>query len=66
MNLFVYETYESMSARAAESVIEIIISKKDAVLCTASGDSPAGLYKKLVAYIQENNVDISDIEFYWP
>ena len=63
MNLFVYETYESMSARAAESVIEIIISKKNAVLCTASGDSPAGLYKKLVAYIQENNVDISDLNF---
>jgi galactosamine-6-phosphate isomerase len=63
MNLFVYETYESMSARAAESVIEIIDSKKNAVLCPASGDSPAGLYKKLVAYIQENNVDISFVKF---
>jgi len=63
MNLFVYETYESMSARAAESVIEIIRSKKDAVLCTASGDSPAGLYKKMVAYVQENNIDISSVAF---
>ena len=63
MKLFVYETYESMSARAAESVIEVIRSKKNAVLCTASGDSPAGLYKKLVAYIQENNIDISGLRF---
>lgn len=63
MNLFVYETYESMSARAAESVIEVIRSKKNAVLCTASGDSPAGLYKKLVAYIRENNIDISGVRF---
>lgn len=63
MNLFVYRTYESMSARAAESVIDIITSKKNAVLSTASGDSPAGLYKKLVAYILENNVDISSVSF---
>ncbi len=54
MNLFIYETYESMSARAAESVIQIINQKKNAVLCTASGDSPSGLYEKLVAHLQEN------------
>ena len=63
MNLFVYESYESISARAAESVIEVIRSKKHTVLCTASGDSPAGLYKKLVAYIQQNNIDISGVTF---
>ena len=63
MDLFVYETYESMSAKAAETVIEIIRPKKNAVLCPASGDSPAGLYKKLVAYIGANNIDISSVTF---
>ena len=63
MNLFIYETYESMSARAAESVIQTINQKKNAVLCTASGDSPSGLYEKLVAHLQENNIDISGLYF---
>ncbi len=63
MKLFVYETYESMSARAAEEVIYIINSKKNAVLCPASGDSPSGLYKKLVAHVKENKIDISGLYF---
>ncbi|MDE3183870.1 MAG: glucosamine-6-phosphate deaminase [Bacteroidota bacterium] len=63
MKLFVYETYESMSARAAEAVMYVINSKKNAVLCPASGDSPAGLYKKLVAHIKENEIDISGLYF---
>jgi galactosamine-6-phosphate isomerase len=63
MNLFAYETYESMSARAAESVIEIIRSNKNAVICPASGDSPAGLYKKLVAVIDEKDLNVSNLYF---
>ncbi len=63
MKLFIYENYESLSAKAAEVITLAIESKKNAVLCTASGDSPSGLYKKLIVQIQEKKIDISNLYF---
>ena len=63
MRLFVYETYESVSARAAEAIMYLINSKRNAVICPASGDSPSGTYQKLVTHIKENKTDISDLFF---
>ncbi|HSN07397.1 MAG TPA: 6-phosphogluconolactonase, partial [Hanamia sp.] len=59
MQLFVYDSYETMSANAADAVMAMAQSKKHPVLCTASGDSPAGLYKALIAYVTKNKTDIS-------
>jgi len=63
MKLFVYDNYETMSAAAAEAVMQEIQIKNDALLCTASGDSPAGLYKKLVDNLKKNNTDVSKLYF---
>src|SRR5215470_18597329 len=48
MKVFVFETYEIMSKRAADDVIQLMQSRDQALICTASGDSPKGLYKELV------------------
>ena len=48
MEIFITDTYESMSKQAAGAVIELVQSTINPLLCTASGDTPAGLYKELV------------------
>ena len=59
MKIIVSDTYEDMSRKAAHDLLEIIDSKKNPVLCTASGDSPAGMYKELAKEINERKIDIS-------
>jgi galactosamine-6-phosphate isomerase len=59
MNLFISNTYESMSAKAAEALMQIMQSKRNPVLCPASGDSPTGLYKELINRLNNNDTDIS-------
>ena len=63
MELFVYDTYEIMSLEAAKKVMQFINSKNKTVLCTASGDSPKGLYKELIEQIQKYKTDISNLNF---
>ena len=63
MELFIYDSYEKMSAEAAKKVMQIILAKKKAVLSPASGDTPKGLYAELVSMIQKNKTDISELGF---
>jgi galactosamine-6-phosphate isomerase len=63
MELFIYDTYEKMSAEAAKKVMQIISLKRKNVLSPASGDSPKCLYSELVSIIQKNKTDISDLWF---
>ncbi len=60
MKIFVSDTYEMMSKQAADEVIEIMQSPKQPLICTASGDSPAGLYKELVERARKKQLDVSD------
>jgi len=48
MKIFVTDNYEKMSKHAADDVVEIMQSRKDPLICTASGHSPAGLYKEII------------------
>jgi len=41
--------YQEMSREAAARVIAAAASKRDALLCAAAGNSPAGLYRELAA-----------------
>lgn len=63
MEIFIADNYEEMSKRAAMAVKELIQSKKNPLLCTASGDTPAGLYKELINLINENHLDVSTWDF---
>jgi galactosamine-6-phosphate isomerase len=60
MKIFVSDTYEMMSKQAADEVIEIMQSGKKPLICTASGDSPAGLYKEFVERAGKKQLDASD------
>jgi len=52
-----------MSRAAADLVIEQIKSKPGSLLCFPSGDSPAGMFKYLVADAHEGKVDFSKCYF---
>lgn len=58
MELFINETFESMSSKAAEAAIRLIQSHKNPVLSPASGDSTTALYKELVNEATKNKIDI--------
>src|SRR5450432_1240746 len=59
MEIFTGDTYEIMSRQAANDIITLTASLKNPVLCKASGDTPAGLYKQLIREIKENKIDVS-------
>jgi galactosamine-6-phosphate isomerase len=63
MKLFINDTYESMSAKAAEAVLSIIQSHQNPVLSPASGESPTGLYTALIHEVNKNKTDISRCYF---
>jgi galactosamine-6-phosphate isomerase len=46
--------YEQMSRGAAERVTQVLVNKRDAVLCAATGNSPTGLYRELAHAAQED------------
>src|SRR3982751_6191886 len=59
MKLFVADDYANMSKQAADDVIAMMAVRKDPLICTASGDSPAGLYKELTERTGSNELDTS-------
>ncbi|MGZ5135277.1 MAG: glucosamine-6-phosphate deaminase [Flavitalea sp.] len=63
MKVIVSDTYKELSKQAAEDIIESLISIPQPLICTASGDSPARLYKEMVEKIKNKNIDISNWHF---
>ena len=63
MKIKIADTYNELSQQAADEILEFTSSAKEALICTASGDSPAGLYKELVQRVKENKADISGWKF---
>src|SRR6185295_3580455 len=63
MKIVIADNYEKLSELAAADVIELMQSFNHPLLCTASGESPAGVYKNLVDTITKNEVNISDWSF---
>ena len=52
MNIQSFEGYEQMSGSAATIVLEEIAKKKDLLICTATGNSPKGMYQSLAQTFQ--------------
>ena len=52
-----------MSRAAADLVIEQVKRKPNSLICFPSGDSPAGMFKYLVADAQEGEIDFSQCYF---
>jgi len=63
MQIVVGETYRSMSEKCVHDLLEFIQPIKDPLLCTASGDTPKGMYQELIKQVRENDIDISNWHF---
>ena len=63
MKVIISDTYEELSKQAAVDIIESLKSIEQPLICTASGDSPAGLYKELVKNVKDKKIDISNWHF---
>ncbi|MEO8764484.1 MAG: glucosamine-6-phosphate deaminase [Ginsengibacter sp.] len=59
MKIFVGDSYEAMSRQAMGDTLALTEALKNPVLCTASGDTPAGLYKELASEVHQKKIDIS-------
>jgi galactosamine-6-phosphate isomerase len=63
MQLEIYKDYEELSQYAADTIINCIKNKPNAVLCLATGDTPRLTYKYLVEKLLKANIDISGCTF---
>jgi glucosamine-6-phosphate isomerase len=60
MKIFVGDTYEMMSKQAADDVVELMRARKQPLICTASGASPAGLYKEIITRAADGQLITND------
>ncbi|MEO6290401.1 MAG: glucosamine-6-phosphate deaminase [Ginsengibacter sp.] len=63
MKIIISNTYEEMSGKAVGQLLNILQPIKNPLLCTASGDSPKGMYRELIRHVKENDIDISGWTF---
>lgn len=63
MKVIIKETYEQLSAIAAIDLVALMKLRQNPLVCTASGDTPAGMYKQLVEKVKEHELDIAGWSF---
>ena len=61
MRIYKAKDYEEMSRKAAGIVSAQIIMKPDCVLGLATGSTPAGLYKQLIEWYRNGDLDFSGV-----
>ena len=64
IELIITKNYEEMSQKAADIIIELLKKKPNAVLGLATGSTPLGLYKILIAKYKEGLISFKDILTY--
>ena len=62
MRFYVEKDYDALSQRAANIIAAQVISKPDCVLGLATGSSPVGTYKNLVAKYENGDLDFSQVK----
>jgi galactosamine-6-phosphate isomerase len=63
MKIIVRDTFDAMSKEAAKEMMNILRTIPEPLICTASGASPAGLYKELSFNVKAKAIDTSNWYF---
>ena len=63
MKLKRFDTYNALSAAAAEEILSCVNKKPESVLCLATGDTPLKTYQILVEQVVANQLDFSKVHF---
>lgn len=61
MQIYIKDSYEAISEKAAQIVAAQMILKEDSILGLATGSTPEGMYARLVEMYQEGKIDFSEI-----
>lgn len=64
MKIIVCENYAEMSARAAALIADLVKAKPDCVLGLATGSTPVGMYKELIAKNTAGEISFKDVTTY--
>ena len=64
IELLITNNYEEMSQKAADIIIELLKKKPNAILGLATGSTPIGLYKILIAKNKEKLISFKDVITY--
>ena len=62
MKIYVTEDYQSMSRKAANIVSAQVILNPASVLGLATGSTPIGMYKQLIAWYKKNDLDFAQVK----
>lgn len=62
MKIYMTEDYQTMSRKAANILSAQIILKPNSVLGLATGSTPVGMYKQLVAWYEKGDLDFAEIK----
>ncbi|MEP6615619.1 MAG: glucosamine-6-phosphate deaminase [Ginsengibacter sp.] len=63
MKIFISDTYDKMSVKAFNDIISLLPTDRNPLLCTASGDTPTGLYKELIRQSSSRKPDMFNWNF---
>ena len=63
MQIRISDTYKIMSKLCVTDLLDTLEDIKEPLICTASGDTPKGMYEELVKQVREKNIDISNWHF---
>jgi glucosamine-6-phosphate deaminase len=61
ITIYVKDSYEDMSLKAARMLAAQVTLKSDSVLGLATGSTPEGMYKELVRMYENDEVDFSEV-----
>jgi len=64
MKIIVCENYAEISARAAELIADLVKEKPNCVLGLATGSTPVGMYKELIAKNEAGEISFKDVTTY--
>jgi glucosamine-6-phosphate isomerase len=63
MKIVVNESYDTMSVAAASEILQLMEPLTSPLICTASGDTPAGLYREMVEQVKSKKIETNDWHF---
>ena len=62
--IFVYDTYDQVSQKAFEVILDVVKSAKPITLGLATGSSPVGMYQRMVKDHEENGTSYKHVSTY--
>ena len=62
MKIYKVKDYNDMSRKAASLIAAQIVTKPDCILGLATGSSPVGTYKQLIAWYENGDLDFSTVK----